>query len=115
MAAKTGGVHPPISPETIARIVELRHQGLSGRLVAEAVGVSLGSVRKYSPPSRELRSRPPNARNDWLEPHDEYWDVVPIPFYPPDLPDIVWEPLTPSQLEYVLAEQARILFPVAKV
>ena len=99
--------------ETVARIVELRHEGLSGRRVAEILGISLGSVKKYSPPSGELRNRAPNARNDWLEPHDEYWDVVPIPYYPPDLPDIEWEYLTAYQREYVRAEQVRILFPVA--
>jgi len=104
-----------IPEEVVARIVELRHEGLSGRQVAELLGISLGSVKKYSPPSGQLRNRARNARNDWLEPHDEYWDVVPIPYYPPDLPDIVWEPLTPSQREYVRAEQLRILFPFAKV
>lgn len=65
---------------------------------------------KYSPPSRELRKRPSRARNDWLEPHDEYWDVVPIPFFPPDLPVLRFTPLTADQLEYVLLERDRILF-----
>lgn len=77
------------------------------------LGISQASVKKYSPPSRELRKRPPNARNDWLEPQDEYGDVVPIPFYPLDLPDIQWEYLTRCQLRYVRAEQERILFTVA--
>lgn len=77
------------------------------------LGISEGSVKKYSPPSRELRNRPPSARNDWLELHDEYADVVPIRFYPPDLPDIRWEPLTSKQLAYVRREQMRILFPLA--
>jgi hypothetical protein len=81
--------------------------------VAELLGVSERTVKKYSPPSRELRNRPPTARNDWLEPQDEYWDVAPIPFYPPDLPDIRWEYLTARQREYVHAELARLLPLVA--
>lgn len=47
------------------------------------------------------------------DPHDPYWDVVPIPFYPNDLPDIHWEYLTRSQRIIVHVEQMRILFPVA--
>ncbi len=79
------------------------------------LGISQSTVKKYSPPSRELRVRAPNARNDWLEPHDEFADVVPIAFYPPDLPEIRWEYLTRPQLLYVRSELWRILFPVAAV
>lgn len=77
------------------------------------LGISPSTVKKYSPPSRELRKRAPNARNDWLLQADEYSDVVPIPFYPPDLPDIVWEHLTAAEWEYYRAEQDRILLSVA--
>jgi hypothetical protein len=81
--------------------------------VAVLLGVSKRTVQTYSPPSRELRNRPPTARNDWLVEHDEYADVVPIPFYPPDLPELRFKPLTAVQLAYVFAEQRRILYSVA--
>jgi hypothetical protein len=67
-------------------------------------------VLKYSPPARELRKRPAKARTDWDE-RDEYADVVPIPFYPDDLPRLVITPLSQWELRYVVAEQRRILFP----
>jgi len=62
----------------------------------------------------QKRVPPPNARR-FIEDDDggEYADVVPIPFYPNDLPVLTFEPLTPAELEYVLAEQQRMLFPVA--
>jgi hypothetical protein len=44
---------------------------------------------------------------------DIYWDVVPIPFYPDDLPDIEWEYLTKSQRKYVFTQQMNALFPLA--
>lgn len=78
------------------------------------LGLSQRAVQKYSPPSSQLRKRPATARNDWLE-HDEYWDVVPIRFYPDDLPRLEFIPLTTAQRDYVLAEQDRILFAVAVV
>ena len=55
---------------------------------------------------------PPRAPKA-VDPADEYWDVVPIPFFPDDLPVLRFTPLTAEQLRYVFAEQARILFPVA--
>lgn len=79
--------------------------------MATLLSVSRRTVLKYSPPSRELRKRPAKARNDWLQEHDEYADVVPIPFYPDDLPRLVIIPLSPRELRYVVAEQRRILFP----
>lgn len=53
---------------------------------------------------------PPRPQRD---PTDEYHDVVPIPFFPDDLPVLQFTPLTADQLEYVFAEQRRILFPLA--
>jgi hypothetical protein len=92
------------------QIVKLRNQGISQAKVAEMLGIARQTVCKYSPPSRQLANRPAKARNDWLLPHDEYADVVPIPFYPPDLPVIRLKPLKPHQLRYVFKEQDRILF-----
>lgn len=56
---------------------------------------------------------PRKAAKPALDPADEYWDVVPIPFFPDDLPMLHFTPLTADQLEYVFAEQRRILFPLA--
>jgi hypothetical protein len=53
----------------------------------------------------------------WAEPRpladplDPYWDVLPIPFYPPDLPDIRWSYLTTYQRNYVFQQQREMLFP----
>lgn len=49
------------------------------------------------------------------DPLDPFWDVVPIPFYPADLPDIEWEYLTRCELDLARSELDRILFRVAAV
>lgn len=56
---------------------------------------------------------PPKAPKPAFDPANEYWDVVPIPFFPDDLPVLQFTPLTADQLEYVFAEQRRILFGFA--
>ena len=38
---------PSISPETVARIPELRAEGLSPRSIAQELGIGHGTVRKY--------------------------------------------------------------------
>jgi hypothetical protein len=78
------------------------------------LGIGERTVKKYTPPQSELRNRHPMARIDLnQEPIDNFSDVVPIPFFPPDLPDLRIKPLTAHQLSFVLAEQERILFQVA--
>jgi hypothetical protein len=60
---------------------------------------------------------------DWAEPpakrapidsvHDEFWDVVPIPYFPDDLPRLEPDPFgwTPAELQSAVAHAHKALFP----
>jgi hypothetical protein len=45
-------------------------------------------------------------------PHDEFWDIVPIAYYPDDLPELETDPFgwTPAELEDAAREARRLLF-----
>lgn len=88
---------PPISADAIARIVELRQAGRTVAHVAEVVGVSPRTVSKYGGLRQSRRGRP-TGRQFYDDPRfdhppeDEYADVVPIPFFPADLPRLIPDP-----------------------
>jgi hypothetical protein len=75
-----------------AKIIELRDAGYPARVVAEDLGISLRTVHTYS--------------NSSVAPYDEYADVVPIPFFPDDLPRLEKDPFwTPARLQWALSQR----------
>lgn len=87
-----------------ALIADLRHEGLSNLAVSLIVGVSVHTAKKYSPPARDLRVVSKYTRHDWINREEgEYADVVPIPFFPDDLPRLEKDPFwTPARLEWAI-------------
>ena len=117
---------PPALPESVrARIGELRYQGLSLSAIAKELGISKSVAGKYGkPPSKPPKSvtparrgRPAGRKHYWDDPRfppldeDPYADVVPIPFYPHDLPRLQADPFgwTPAELESAVAHARKKL------
>lgn len=71
---------------TIERIKELRQQGLSLNATAAELGVSRRSVAKHQPKQQGARRSTHKPEHQEILDVDEYADVVPIPFFPADLP-----------------------------
>jgi hypothetical protein len=78
-----------LTPEQRQQIAELRASGLSINKVAAIVGCGRSAVINNSrTPDGKRRTTEHDPRFQSLEfnEEDEYADVVPIPFYPDDLP-----------------------------
>ena len=106
----------------------MRHEGLTVQRIAETLGVSRGAVGKYStarpkppkvkPPARP-QGRPPGRRfyddpRFIHPPEDEYADVIPIPFFPDDLPRLERDPFgwTAAELSSAVVRARKLLTPL---
>jgi hypothetical protein len=58
-------------------------------------------------------AQPPAKRLPIESVFDEYWDVVPIPYFPEDLPRLELDPFgwTPAELQSAVAHAHETLFP----
>lgn len=102
------------------RIVELRHHGKKINEIAQELGVSRAVAGKWArgvpkggtPMPKRRRYKPVDI--DPLD-LDLYADVVPIPFFPDDLPRLIKDPFwSPERLWWALSQRTPAMNVFAK-
>ena len=94
----------PLSEEVVARMKQLRAEGMSSYKVAEVLGVGRSTVLRYTRIEGHRRTtsttRPNVVVDEWGYPIDpSLIGVEPIPFYPDDLPTLEFDDFEWTQAE----------------